>query len=322
MIRKQTSQILVFIFCLVVVAFTVPLWLQPYYVQSMITALSLGLTAMSLTLLAGYGGMVSLTQMSFYAMAAYIVGICTHDFGWPTYIVIPLAIIGSVFLSVIFGIIVIHSEGIYFLMMTLALSQLFYGLAINWESVTHGWNGISGIARPSIFGFSLTQTNPRYYTTLVIIIICYLLLLVIINSPFGLILQGIRDDPKRMSALGFNISLYKFLAIVISSVFAGIAGILGVYSTGVVAPSNVSISSSVLVLMVAMVGGIYHIEGGLVGAIVIVFLVNFIRQYTSRYWIIIGAIFVLVVILLPNGILGVNLKAILSKKRLSLKKIK
>lgn len=291
-----------------VIAITVPLWVPLYYVQLLDMSLSLGLTAMSFILLAGYCGMISFAQMAFYAMAAYVIGIGTMDAGWPIWTLLPLAVAAAAFLSALFGAIAIRAKGVYFLMMTLALSQLFYGVGLEWESVTHGWNGIAGITRPEIFGLSLILPTPRYYMALFITVLCYLVLRRIVRSPFGLALQGIRDNPTKMAALGFNVQLYRFFAIIISGAFAGVGGILGVYSTGVVSPHTNDLSAIVKVVLAALIGGVTHLEGGIVGAVVTIFLISFTSQYTSRYWMVVGAVFMLVMLFLPSGILGIKLK--------------
>jgi branched-chain amino acid transport system permease protein len=316
---KQTPKILSIVF-LLIVAFTIPLWLESYWTQTVTMGMIIGITAMSFILLTGYCGIVSFAQMSFYAMAAYVFALTTKDLQWPTYINIPLAILGAVILSAIFGAISIRSHGIFFLMMTLALSQLFSGLMLDWQTVTHGYSGFTGVVRPSIFGFSLTKTNPRYYTTLVILIICYLILLRIVNSPFGLSLQGMQDNTRRMKALGFNTDLRRFVAILISGFFAGIGGLLGIFSTASVAPATGDLSANVMVLMAALIGGIWRLEGGILGGIIVIFLINFTKQFTSRYWLIIGVIFILIMIFLPNGLLGINIKAMMSRKKIGYKK--
>lgn len=316
---KQIPKILPIVF-LLIVAFTIPLWLGSYWTQTVTMGMTIGISAMSFILLAGYCGIVSLAQMSFYAMSAYVFALTTKDLQWPTYINIPLAILGAVVLSAIFGAIAIRSTGIFFLMMTLALSQLFSGLMLDWQSVTHGYSGFTGVARPSIFGFSLMETNPRYYTTLIILIICYLILLRIVSSPFGLSLQGIQDNTRRMKTLGFNTDLRRFVAIVISGFFAGVAGLLGIFSTGSVAPTTGDLSANVMVLMAALIGGIWRLEGGIVGGIIVTFLINFTKQFTNRYWLIIGILFILIMIFLPNGLLGTNLREIISRRKISYKK--
>jgi len=316
---KQTPKILVIAF-LLIVAFTIPLWLGSYWTQTVTMGMIIGITAMSFILLTGYCGIVSFAQMSFYAMAAYVYALTVKDYQWPTYVSIPLAILGAVILSAIFGAIAIRSTGIFFLMMTLALSQLFSGLMLDWQSVTHGYSGFTGVARPSIFGFSLMETTPRYYTTLVVLIICYLVLLRIVNSTFGLSLQGIQDNTRRMKALGFNTDMQRFVAITISGFFAGIGGILGIFSTASVAPTTGDLSANVMVLMAALIGGIWRLEGGILGGIIVIFLINFTKQFTTRYWLIIGVIFILIMIFLPNGLLGINIKAIMARKKTGYKK--
>jgi branched-chain amino acid transport system permease protein len=318
---KQTPKILSIVF-LLIFAFTIPLWLGSYWTQTVTMGMVIGITAMSFILLTGYCGVVSFAQMSFYAMAAYVFALTIKDYHWPTYISIPLAILGAVILSAIFGAIAIRSKGIFFLMMTLALSQLFSGLMLDWQSVTHGYSGFTGVARPSIFGFSLMETNPRYYTTLVALIICYLILLRIVSSPFGLSLQGMQDNTRRMKALGFNTDLRRFVAILISGFFAGIGGILGIFSTGSVSPATGDLSANIMVLMAALIGGIWRLKGGILGGIIVIFLINFTKQFTSRYWLIIGIIFILIMIFLPNGLLGINFSRISSKIKSGFKKNK
>ncbi|MBN2322898.1 MAG: branched-chain amino acid ABC transporter permease [Spirochaetes bacterium] len=303
---RMIRLIIILIIC--VIAITAPLWLPIYYVQLLDMSLSLGLTAMSFILLAGYCGMISFTQTAFSSMAAYVVGIGTMDLGLPVWVLLPLSVAASAFLSALFGGIAIRAKGVYFLMMTLALSQLFYGVGLEWESVTHGWNGIAGITRPEIFGFSLISATPRYYTALFVTVLCYLVMRRIVRSPFGLALQGIRDNPTKMAALGFNVHLYRFLAIVISGAFAGVGGVLSLYSTGVVSPHTSDLSAIVKVVLAALLGGVTRLEGGLIGAVLTILLISFTSRYTSRYWMVVGAVFMMVMLFLPNGILGIKLR--------------
>lgn len=291
----------------VIVAFalTLPLWFGTFYIQLSARALFLSIVAMSFILLSGYGGMTSLAQMSFFAMAGYIIGI-----GWKTYdapyeLLIPLAVIGATLLSAAFAVIAIRASGIYFLVMTLALGQLFQGVALQWASVTGGYNGIAGVEPPVLLGvLSLRDPTALYYVALFTTAVCYLVLRRLVNSPFGIVLQGIRDNTQRMSAMGFNVQRHRFLVIVLSGVFAGIAGVIGVFFNGVIAPDTADLEAAVLILMAALVGGVTRLEGGILGAVVTVFLVNAASGLTLRYWSIVGVIFVLIVIFLPNGLLG------------------
>jgi branched-chain amino acid transport system permease protein len=155
-----------------------------------------------------------------------------------------------------------------------------------------------------MFGISLIETPPLYYVTLVVTVLCYLALRRLVRSPFGLVLQGIRDNPKRMAALGFNVQLHRYLVIVVSGTFAGIAGILMTYFTGVISPNRAALTSSILVVMAALVGSVTSLEGGLLGGLVIAFLMSIASQFTTRYWTVIGTLFILIVLFMPNGLLG------------------
>lgn len=288
----------------ILLAITSPLWLSNYYLQLSTRSLILAITAMTFTLLAGYSGMISLAQMSFFTMSGYIIGVCVMTYGWPFSLAIPLAILGASLLSSAFAIIAIHAKGVYFLMITLALSQVSYGVAMQWAAVTRGSDGFSGIIRPTIFGWSLIEPIPMFYTTLATAVICYLLMRMLVQSSFGLALKGIRDNPTRMAAMGFNVQLHRFLILVITGMFAGVAGVLGVFYYGGVSPMTTSLSQIILVVMASIAGGISMIEGGIIGAFITVLLWSIASQYTQRYMTIIGLVFMLVILFMPGGILG------------------
>ncbi|MFN8561189.1 MAG: branched-chain amino acid ABC transporter permease [Anaerolineae bacterium] len=302
-LSRRTKIIL--IVALAVAALTLPTWLSQFYVQLSTRSLFLGVVAMSFILLAGYGGMISLAQMSFFAMAGYVIGI-----GWKTYdasylVTIPLAIAAAAALSAAFGLIAIRASGIYFLVMTLALGQLFQGVALQWASVTGGYNGIAGIEPPVLFGvINLRHTSTLYYVTLAVALVSYLLMRRLVHSPFGITLQGIRDNPKRMAAMGFNVQQHRFLVIVISGLFAGVAGAVAVFYNGVIAPDTADLEAAVVIVMAALVGGVAKLEGGILGAFITVFLVNLSSQVTLRYWTLVGIVFVLIVMFMPDGLLG------------------
>jgi branched-chain amino acid transport system permease protein len=298
---------LILIAVLLIIGLSLPLWTGSFTVQLATRGLYLGIVAMSFSLLAGYADMMSLAQMSFAAIAGYVIGIGVMHYGLPHSVLILPAIVAAVILAAIFGWIAIRATKIYFLMMTLALSQLFFGIVFQWVSLTEGYPGITGIPRPLVLGFSLIEASPLYYVTLVVAVLCYLILRRLVRSPFGLILQGIRDNPKRMAALGFNVQLHRYLVIVVSGTFAGIAGVLTTYFTGVISPTRAALSASILVVMAALVGGVSSLEGGLLGGLVIAFLISIASQLTTRYWTVVGTLFILIVMFMPNGFLGGDL---------------
>ena len=253
------------------VGVALPLFAPTFTVQLSTRGLYLGLIAMTFILLAGYADMISLCQMSFAAAAGYVIAVGTVKFGVRHWILLPLAILGAVALAALFGLIAIRGKNVYFLMITLALGQLFYGVGMQWVSVMGGAYGYTGLSRPNFLGWSLMEATPLYYFTLVITALSYLALKRLIASNFGLALQGIRDNPRRMAALGFNVQLHRYLSIVISGLFAGIAGILATYQAGVVSPSRAGLAQSILVVMAALLGGVRKLEGGLLGGLLIVF---------------------------------------------------
>jgi branched-chain amino acid transport system permease protein len=283
---------------------SLPWWAPLFTMQLTIRGLYLSILAMSFILLAGYGDMMSLAQMSYATMAGYVVGIGVMKYGMSHGVLIPLSLIGGVLLSALFGLIAIRAQKIYFLMMTLALSQLFYGVGMTWASMTGGTDGYTGISRPVFWGISLGDSIPLYLLTLFCTVLSYLILKRLIESPFGWALQGIRDNPKRMAALGFNVQLHRYLTIVISGFFASLAGLLTVYFTGVVLPDRAHLPSSILVVMAALIGGVTVLKGGLLGGVLMAFIISIASQYTFRYWTVVGTLFILVVMFLPNGFIG------------------
>lgn len=290
----------------IVLAFTAPAWLPTYYLQLTSRALILAITTMSFILLAGFGGMTSLAQMSFFAAAGYGIGFLVMKNGWPFALAIPASIAIATLLSAGFALFAIRSKGIYFLMITLALSQVAYGVAMQWAAVTKGSEGFSGITRPTVLGRSLIEYTPMFYVTLIVTVLCYLALRWMVRSPFGMAAQGIRDNPVRMAALGFNVQMHRFLIFTIAGFFAGVAGVLGVFYYGGVSPTTTSLAQTLLVVMSAIAGGVLFIEGGIVGSIITVYLWSFASQATQRYFTIIGLVFVLMILFLPNGVLGIK----------------
>jgi branched-chain amino acid transport system permease protein len=259
---------------------------------------------MAFILLAGFGDMMSLALMSFASIAGYVIAIGVMKMNLGHGLLVPVALVSSLVLGAIFGFIAIRAYKIYFLMMTLALSQLFYGVGMQWASVSGGQYGYTGIPRPELFGISLIEGPPLYYLTLIVTALTYLWLRRLVRSPFGLVLQGIRDNPRRMAALGFNVQLHRYAAIVLTAFLSGVAGILTTYFTGVISPARANLPQSVLVVMAALVGGVTSLEGGLLGGLLIAFIISIAGQLTTRYWTFIGLLFILIVMFMPNGLLG------------------
>jgi branched-chain amino acid transport system permease protein len=259
---------------------------------------------MSLDLLLGYTGLPSLGHAAYFGVGAYVVAIFTTEYGlgfWPCLLVAVLAATAT---AAVFGLVAIRALGTYFLMITLALGMVVWGLAFRWVSLTKGDNGISGVPRPAIGPWSFGNQTAFYYLTLVTFLLAFGLLLLIVRSPFGMSLRGIRESERRMRSLGYNIWLHKYLAFMLAAAFAGLAGVLWAYYNGFVSPVEVQLITSVEALLMVALGGPGTLVGPTLGAALIVFLKNFVSVYTKRWLLILGAVYIFVILFAPRGILG------------------
>ena len=283
--------------------------LPPFLTAYPLTLLTQGLIyaifAMSLDLLLGYTGLASLGHAAYFGVAAYVVAIMTtvHQAGFWTCLV--LALLAAILVSAIFGLVAIRAVGVYFLMITLALGMVVWGLAFRWVSLTQGDNGISGVPRPGL-GLPWSFGDPRafYYLTLVTFLLAFGLLLLIVRSPFGMSLRGIRESEGRMRSLGYNVWIHKYLAFILAAAFAGLAGFLWAYYNGFVSPVEVQLITSVETLLMVALGGPGTLIGPAVGAGVIVFLKNFVSVYTKRWLLILGGVYIGVILFAPQGLIG------------------
>jgi branched-chain amino acid transport system permease protein len=206
--------------------------------------------------------------------------------------------------AAIFGLLAIRATGTYFLMITLALGMVIWGLAFRWVSLTKGDNGIAGVPRPSLGPLELSGPLPFFYFCLVAAALAWALMGLLVVSPFGLGLRGIRGSESRMLALGYNVSAHKYAAFVLSGVFAGFGGTLWAYYNGFVSPNDVQLVTSVETLLMVALGGSGTLIGPALGAGLIVFLKNFVSVYTKRWLLILGAVYIGVILYAPNGIVG------------------
>jgi branched-chain amino acid transport system permease protein len=206
--------------------------------------------------------------------------------------------------AAVFGLLAIRATGTYFLMITLALGMVIWGLAYRWVSLTKGDNGIAGIPRPSLLGLELSAPVPFYYFCLVCAALAWVLMGLLVISPFGLGLRGIRGSEGRMQALGYNVWLHKYTAFVLSGVFGGFSGTLWAYYNGFVSPNDVQLVTSVETLLMVALGGSGTLIGPALGAGVIVFLKNFVSVYTKRWLLILGGVYIGVILFAPSGIVG------------------
>jgi branched-chain amino acid transport system permease protein len=286
-----------------VLALVAPM-LSAYPLTLLTQALIVGILAMSLDLLLGYSGMPSLGHAAYFGVGAYAVAIMTTERQAGLIGCLVVGILLATLTAAVFGLLAIRAAGTYFLMITLALGMVIWGLAFRWVSLTKGDNGISGVPRPTLLGLELIAPVPFFYFCLVSAAVAWVLMGLLVVSPFGLGLRGIRGSESRMQALGYNVWLHKYVAFVLSGTFAGFAGTLWAYYNGFVSPNDVQLVTSVETLLMVALGGPGTLIGSALGAGVIVFLKNFVSVYTKRWLLILGGVYIGVILFAPTGIVG------------------
>lgn len=287
-----------------VVLATFPAWMPPYYLTTATRVLIYSMLAMSLSFLAGQAGMVSLVQTGLFGFAGYTMAILSvrHEFQFP----IPLlgAVLGTVMLAAVFGIVSMRTYGTYFLILTLALGQIVWGIALQWTSMTEGFDGIAGVRAPIFAGISFREPGNFYWAMLVFFLLVFFGLRALIHSPFGLALRGIRENPVRMKALGYPVERLRFYAFVMAAVPAALAGASIVQFTGIIMPATLSMDRTVWVLLVVILGGVGSLGGTVLGVIVGILFEVVVTTFTGRYLTVMGITFLLLVLFAPNGIMG------------------
>jgi branched-chain amino acid transport system permease protein len=281
---------------------TVPLWIvNGYYVNIVSQILIYAVLALSLNVLVGYAGLVSLGHAGLFGVACYAVAwLVAAGWGHLPAALIALGVI--VVTSAIFAVLSLRATGIGFLMITLAIGQILWGLAYRWIGLTGGDNGINVPSRPAPFGLSLALSRPFYFFVLIVFLAAVAAMAIFIRSPFGASLQGTRDQPRRMTALGYNVWLIRFLAFLFSGFWSGVAGLLFCYYNQFVSPNVLALSSSAEALLMVISGGTGTLLGPIAGATLVVIMKNVASAYIERWNFLLGAIFVAIVIFVPEGL--------------------
>jgi branched-chain amino acid transport system permease protein len=283
----------------------IPLVLSEYNTGLVTRALILAILAMSVNLLLGHLGLASVGHSVFFGIASYTVAIVTLRLGMSFGSATLMAMLAALTASGLFGLLAIRTKDIFFLTIMLAFCQVFYGLSVSWKAVTGGYDGLPGLLRPQVIsGLNLEQTAPFYFFVLFVFLLIVGAIWVLTNSPFGLTLKGIRDSESRMKVLGYNVWLYKFLAFNISALIGSFSGILHAYYDGCPNPADFGIVRSSTALFMVILGGPGTLAGPVVGSVIIVFLQDLISNITDRWLMVLGGIYVLVVLLFPEGVLG------------------
>ena len=266
-------------------------------------ALVFAIAAMGLDFLGGYGGLVSLGQAGFLGLGAYGIGIAEQH-GFSPWAAVGLAagvVLGA---AAVTAVVAVRVSGLTYVIITLAIGQIMWGLSYQWTSMTGGDNGIPVTAMPSIGPFGLTDAQTLRVVTLIIFLIVFGLLMLMVRSPFGLSLAGMKSNERRLRALGYRTAVQRYLGYVIASSFAGLAGILYVYANLLISPSALEFPQDGYLVLMVILGGLGSIWGPVLGSVVIVLFQQEVSIYLSRWQTLMGAIFIAAVIFTPGGIAG------------------
>jgi branched-chain amino acid transport system permease protein len=275
-------------------------------------ALALGLIALSLTLLAGYGGMVSLAQMTVAGLAGYLMAILGHSaatsisLNWPWWLAVPFAIALAVVFATAVGWLSVRTEGIYTIMITLAIGVALFYLAQQNYTLFNGHQGFNQLFPPKIGDVDFRAPVPFYYLALACALLGYFFVKHLVRTPFGVALQGIRDNQRRMHALGFNVMAHRVAAYAVAGILAAIGGVLVTWYNNRISPGSMGIGVMINILVIAVLGGMKQPIGAFVGAIVFVLVQNFAIDLVNRerFNLVIGGVFLVTVLFSPDGLLG------------------
>jgi branched-chain amino acid transport system permease protein len=279
-----------------------PLLAGDFYINLASQILIAAIFALSLNLLVGFGGMTSLGHASYLGVAAYISALLTSRYGLSHGSAAVLSIAGTVAMAAFFGIIALRATGLGFLMITLALSQVLWGLAYRMSNVTNGDNGIAGLTRPAPFGISIDSPASFYWFVLIVAAFAFLMMAIFVSSAFGSSLKGVRDQPRRMAALGFNPWLIRWITFIYAGFWGGVSGLLYVYYHKYIHPTSLSTTSSAEALLGVIAGGSGTLGGPVVGAAVVLLIKNYASAYIERWNMLLGLVFLFIVLVMPTGI--------------------
>jgi branched-chain amino acid transport system permease protein len=297
--------------------------------QILLQTFLFGIVAASLIFLSAYGGMVSLAQTALFGIAGVILGnLATKGglggtskglhLGWDPTLALVVAVVMTTAIGLLMGAVAARSAGIYFLMITLTFSVIAT-YTLGQVTKISGFSGIGGISgyTPGWIGDIQAHPNRLYYVALGTAILVYILIRYIVHTPFGIALQGVRDEPVRMTSLGYNVPLHRTLAFGFAAFIASLGGILYVWWSGQIAPGNVDLPETINLLIMAVIGGLLRIEGAWLGAFAFIVIQNYVRDFHvpglgfggtlfgGTFNTVVGVIFLVIVLVSPGGLMGI-----------------
>jgi branched-chain amino acid transport system permease protein len=305
---SQTLKIAMVAAALVAIAIVIPNT-NSFIILLATRVAAFSILVMSLDILLGYTGLASLGQAAYLGIGAYLAAVLATKFqiglGWDFWLVILLGFLIGGALAAVFGLLAIRATGVYFLMITLALGQCVWGLAYRWNSLTGGDNGINVRVRPKFGAIDLSNEVTFFLVVFGFFVMSLVLMYTLVRSPFGRSLAGIRERELRMKILGYNTWLHKYIAFIIAGAFGGLSGVLWVHTSGIVSPVNVELPNSVDALLMAVLGGSGTLVGGVIGAVIVFGLREYLSTIAPWWQYVLGGVYVLTILYLPTGLMGI-----------------
>ncbi len=289
---------------LLIVLLAVPLFAGDFWVGILVQLLAFGMLALAVDLLLGHGGMFSMGHAAFFAMASYAVAMLEARHGLPTVVAAPAGVLAATLLAVVFGL-AVRTGGVYFILVTLALAQIVYGVSVSWVAFTGGDNGIGGVPFPAVGSLQIESLTAYFYLAFAVTVVVLVLYRLLVSSPFGLTLRGIRESESRMRSLGYNVTAHKYVAFIISGMLAGISGVLYTYANRFVSPHAASFLISAEAALMAIVGGVGTVLGPFVGAAIVLLIRNYLSSFFHHWLLLMGVVFIAAVLWTPEGVMGV-----------------
>ncbi|MFN3659159.1 MAG: branched-chain amino acid ABC transporter permease [Pseudolabrys sp.] len=281
---------------------TLPFWMDnAYYINVASQILLFAVFALALNVLVGYGGLVSLGHAGLFAISGYTAALVLQA-GHGHLLADLAAIVVTMVAAAVFGVLALRATGIGFLMISLAIGQIIWGVCYRWQSLTGGDNGINVRTRPEPFGISLSHAPSFYYMVLIVFALTVVSLAIFVRSPLGASLRGTRDQPRRMNALGYNVWLIRFVAFLVSGFWTAVAGLLFIYYNQFISPQVSALQTSAETLLMVISGGTATLLGPIAGAAIVVIMKNVVSAYIERWNLVLGLIFVLIITFMPEGL--------------------
>lgn len=277
--------------------------------QIVIKSLWLGIAGTSLAFLIGQAGLISLAQTAVFGTSGYLMAILVLDHGLTIWVAVAAAVAAGPVTGFVVGVINRRSSDLYLMMLTLAIGVFAFYFAQQYQPITRGHTGFNGFDAPSLFGADLSEREPLFYISAVAAVAVVALFRLVMATPAGLAFNGLRDNRDRLQALGYSTAATTISAFAVAGFAAGIGGVISVWYNGAISPGSIDITRIIELLIVVMIGGTIRIEGAFLGALAVTLLRNYANEYTNRTETLVGATFMVIVLLSRHGFLGILISA-------------